>query len=273
MKSEVSIPKKWDDIVFENRNQDYGAYRMRKEYAWRVAASTFIAILIMGLAFEYPRIAKMIKTEEKVVAPKPLKQITVNLGQPPPITPNEAPIPRMDIPQPVRTVIKFLPPKVTDKEVADEEMMPTVTEIRQNETGHETVIGTGVEEVVVFTEPIKEVVNVNEEGDPEKIFLIVEQPPEFEGGLQELYKFLYANIRYPAQALRMGIEGNVYVSFVVDADGKISEVQIVKGIGAGCDEETLRVLKMMPPWKPGKQRGKPVKVRFSLPVKFKLATR
>lgn len=271
MKSEVVIPKKWDDIVFENRNKEYGAYRMRKEYAWRAAAATFISILILTLAFEYPRIAKMLKTEEKVVAPKALKQITVNLGQPPPITPNEAPVPRMDIPQPVRTVIKFLPPKITDKEVVDEEMMPTVTEIRQNDTGHETVVGTGQEEVVVFTEPVKEV--ITDEGDPEKIFLVVEQPPEFEGGLQELYKFLYANIRYPAQAMRMGIEGNVYVSFVVDATGQISEVQIVKGIGAGCDEETLRVVKMMPPWKPGKQRGRPVKVRFSLPVKFKLAVR
>jgi protein TonB len=119
----------------------------------------------------------------------------------------------------------------------------------------------------VFTEPVKD---AGPAEDPNQIFLVVEQPPEPAGGMQALYAFINKNIRYPAQARRMTIEGSVYVSFVVDADGKITDIQVIKGIGAGCDEEAKRVVGLLPPWKPGKQRGRPVRVRFTLPLKFKL---
>jgi protein TonB len=87
-----------------------------------------------------------------------------------------------------------------------------------------------------------------------------------------MMKFIGKNLKYPSAARRMGIEGQVFVQFVVDAEGKISEVKTIKGISAECDKEAERVIKMMPPWKAGKQNGKPVKVRFVLPIRFKLAT-
>ena len=187
----------------------------------------------------------------------------VSLDQPPPISPNQPPPPDIRIPPPVKTVIKFLPPKVTEKEVVEEEPMPTQEEIKNNDTGAEAVQG---DVTTTFEEPVKAV----EVEDPNKVFLVVEQPPEFEGGLEAMYKFISKNMKYPASARRMNIEGSVFVGFVVDADGKIADASIIKGISADCDKEALRVVQMMPKWRPGKQSGRPVRVKYVLPIKFKL---
>ncbi len=113
-----------------------------------------------------------------------------------------------------------------------------------------------------------------EEPEEEKIeteFLIVEDPPTPKGGMKAFNKFLSKHIKYPDQARRMGIEGKVFVEFVVDKDGSLTNIHVVKGIGAGCDEEAIRVLKSAPKWEPGKQRGRPVKVRLTVPISFKFS--
>jgi|TARA_B100000900_G_scaffold18798_1_gene14735 protein TonB len=108
------------------------------------------------------------------------------------------------------------------------------------------------------------------EEEVDEIFTIVEDQPAFPGGNAAFYKFVASNMTYPAQARRMGIEGRVFVQFVVDKDGAVTEVKAVKGIGAGCDREAERVLNSSPKWTPGKQRGRSVKVRMVLPIIFKL---
>lgn len=114
----------------------------------------------------------------------------------------------------------------------------------------------------------KEVSNTNDSGD--QIFLVVEKMPEFTGGEQAMYKFIGANIKYPDQAKKEGIEGRVFVCFIVEKDGKISTVEILRGIGGGCDEEAKRVIEEMPNWKPGEQRGQTVRVQYRMPIKFNL---
>jgi periplasmic protein TonB len=104
----------------------------------------------------------------------------------------------------------------------------------------------------------------------ETVFIYVEEPASPKGGIAAFYKFVNDKIKYPAQARRMGIEGRVFVEFVIDKDGSISDVKFVKGIGASCDEEAVRVVKSAPAWTPGKQRGKPVKQRMVLPITFRL---
>ncbi len=100
------------------------------------------------------------------------------------------------------------------------------------------------------------------------IFLVVEHQPEFPGGEAGRKKFLQDNMKYPRIALESGIEGTVYINFVVEPDGSISNLVMRRGIGGGCDEEALRVVKLMPKWIPGKQRGKAVRVNFNMPLKF-----
>jgi periplasmic protein TonB len=124
---------------------------------------------------------------------------------------------------------------------------------------------TKVQEFTVYEQPVAEKEDVDE------IFIVVEQTAVPQGGLEGFYKYVNSVIKYPAQARRMQIEGRVFVEFVVDRSGNITDVVAVKGIGAGCDEEAIRVVKNSPPWIPGKQRGKPVRQRMVLPITFKLA--
>ncbi|RLD38720.1 MAG: energy transducer TonB [Bacteroidetes bacterium] len=109
-----------------------------------------------------------------------------------------------------------------------------------------------------------------EEIEEEQIFLVVENMPEFPGGEAAMYKFIGKNIEYPRMAKESGISGRVYVTFVVERDGSVTDVKILRGIGGGCDEEAVRVIKKMPRWSPGKQRGKPVRVQYRMPIKFTL---
>jgi len=102
------------------------------------------------------------------------------------------------------------------------------------------------------------------------IFIVVESMPEYPGGIKELYKYLGENIKYPTIAKESHITGKVYVNFIVEKDGSISGVKILRGIGGGCDEEAKRIIANMPNWKPGKQRGKAVRVSYNIPVKFTL---
>jgi periplasmic protein TonB len=120
-------------------------------------------------------------------------------------------------------------------------------------------------EAVVFTPAA-----APQEEEVDQIFDFVETEPTPVGGMNAFYKYVNDNIKYPAAARRMGIEGKVFLVFVIDTDGKINDVQVVKGIGAGCDEEAIRVVSNAPKWNPGKQRGRPVKVRMRLPITFKL---
>jgi periplasmic protein TonB len=144
-------------------------------------------------------------------------------------------------------------------EVPDEEEIEEDIEIDLDvEITEETVI-----EEIVFEE-------APEEEEADQIFTIVEDNAAFPGGRQAYIKYLKKNLKYPNQARRMGIEGKVYVQFIIDKKGKISEVKAVKGIGAGCDEEAVRVIRNSPNWSPGKQRGRPVKQRMIIPIVFKL---
>ncbi len=106
--------------------------------------------------------------------------------------------------------------------------------------------------------------------DPNEPLSFVEEMPEFPGGNAAMMKYLSAHVKYPQEAVEYGIQGTVYVSLVVEVDGRINEVKVIRGIGAGCDEEALRVVKGMPNWKPGKQNGKAVRTRYNLPFRYLL---
>jgi protein TonB len=266
MKTQDSDSIRWEDIVFESRNKSYGAYVIRNIYGKNVAVATLIALTIIGFVLAYPSISEYFRKDEEA-SEHELKSIKyTDLAPPPPIDKNVPPPPKLDVPPPVKTIIKFLPPEVTNKEVAEEEEMPTQEEVKQNDVGAENLEGTGE---IQFDEPVEEV--IKDEIDENAIFTVVEQQAEFAGGLEAMMKFIVKNMKYPAVARRMGVEGSVFVSFVVERDGSISEPKVIKGISAECDQEAVRVIKMMPQWKPGKQNGRPVRSRFVLPIKFRLS--
>ena len=121
--------------------------------------------------------------------------------------------------------------------------------------------------IIEFNEQTSKLAEAAHEGD---VYTVVEEQPEFNGGLDAMRNFIMGNMRYPLEARQQGIEGTVFVSFIVEKDGAMSETKIIKGISPQCDAEALRVVELFPPWVPGKQRGEAVRVRFVLPIKYKL---
>lgn len=156
-------------------------------------------------------------------------------------------------PQPVE-----MPKTTTQLEIVEDDVEVEDIEINAEMDQNEVV-----EEYVA---PVIE----EEEVVEQEIFQIVEEMPAFPGGEAKLMEYVGKNVKYPQIARESGIKGRVFVSFVVEPDGSVSNVKVLRGIGGGCDEEAMRVVKAMPKWKPGKQRGKAVRVSYMLPVNFQL---
>jgi protein TonB len=200
-----------------------------------------IALAVILLAFEWKSYDKSIEGfGERVVEdiPEEIIPITEQKVKPPP-------------PPPPQKVIQI---NIVEDDVEVEEDLLIDVEADEN-TEIEEYIPIEVDEEIVEEAPI---------------FTVVESMPEFKGGMAKLYTYLGNNIKYPVMAKESGIQGKVYVTFVVERDGSITDVRVLRGIGGGCDEEAIRVVAGMPGWKPGKQRGKPVRVQYNLPVRFTL---
>ena len=202
-----------------------------------------ISLLVAWLAFEHK------SYDKREIDPSLLNREVVVDEEMVEITKQEEPKP-----QPVE-----VPKQTTQLEIVQDDVETEDIEINadveQNEVIEEYVAPEVVEEEVVEQE----------------IFQIVEEMPAFPGGEKALLEYVFKNIKYPQIARETGIQGRVFVGFVVEPDGSVSNVKILRGIGGGCDEEAMRVIKSLPKWKPGKQRGKAVRVSYQIPVVFKLA--
>jgi protein TonB len=252
-----------DDLIFENRNKAYGAYFLRQIYHKHVVKAVIASFIFFLLFITSPLIYRYIMG--KVEASKQVKVTEYTLAEPPPIDKTQPPPPPVEPPPPLKSTVKFTPPVIKPDEEVTEEPPPAVEELKTVETSTETVKGdpNGIDESLLEGKG-KEVID---EGPP-PILTIVEQMPVFPGGEAELFGFLRKNINYPAIARDNGIQGKVFVTFVVDSEGKVRDAEILRGLGSGLDEEALRVVRMMPPWKPGKQNGRAVWVQYNLPINF-----
>ena len=253
------------DIIFDNRNKTYGGYELRKNYNRRIKKVAGIMFLGMTALFSFSFVT--VKHTEIIVKPsaKPTLISDVHI-MPPPQIPHPI-IPPSLSQQHVNTHI-FTPPKIVDDtQVPDDKQMPHNTDMHNaqpgtsNATGDSTGMGSGGGK-----ENSTGVVETASNG-PELPKVWVEQMPQFPGDINE---YIGSHLHYPTVASNEGITGKVMVEFVVNEDGGVSDVKVLRGIGGGCDEEAARTIKAMPKWKPGKQNGTPVKVLFRLPITFVL---
>jgi protein TonB len=177
----------------------------------------------------------------------------------------------MDIPEEMAQITQQKPPELPKVNIPP--VMANISIVEDGDAVDDDFIFSAeidpMDEVEAYVPPVRQMV---EEAavDEEEIFTVVESYPEFPGGEAALYNFLGKNLRYPDMAKETGISGKVYVTFIVEKDGSITDVKLARGIGGGCDEEALRVVNLMPKWTPGKQRGIPVRVRYIFSVKFTL---
>ena len=257
------------DLIFEGRNKDYGAYKMRARAARRLNFSVVLVIVIAAVGFSIPRLITMVTPEKKEVM---TEVTTLSQLEEPEVKQEEVQKVQPVAPPPpaLKSSIKFTAPVIKkDEEVADEDQMKSQEELTESKVtiSIADVQGTD-EEGGVLVEDLKQV--VTEAPVEEEVFDMVEQAPQFPGGPAELMAWLGKNIRYPVIAQENGIQGRVTCQFVVGSDGSVRDVKVVRGIDPSLDKEAIRVIQSMPKWIPGRQNGKAVSVRYTLPVTFRL---
>lgn len=260
MKNKMDRTPDFNDIVFEIRNKEYGAYSLRRNYNRNVIISIMIALFIMSAAVITPFInakANESSTNRNVTE----VQITIEqLEQPDAaVTPPPPPPPPTEE---VTQQVKYVPPVVVDTLDTDE-----ATQLMTAEDAIVNIQNDDVTETI--TEIITEVTETEKEPEP---FIVVEEMPVPPGGVAGLLKFIAENIDYPEIARENNVQGKVIVRFCVTSRGGVDQVSIYKGVDPELDAEAIRVVKTLPPFKPGRQGGKPVPVWFSVPINFQLKT-
>ena len=268
------ISNAWCDLVFEGKNQAYGAYKLRKGTSKRNLWSIIIVLIAAVAIFSAIAIKNVIEANQKVAVTTAVELSKID--KTPKVEKKKA-APKIEQPKVVEKVkssIKFTAPVIkNDSEVKPEEEMKTQEDLQKTKTtiGAFTVVGNDeidgevlkAKEEIAQPEPPK-----NEEEN--KVFDVVEEQPSFPGGQGALMAWLRDNIKYPVVAAENGIQGKVIVQFVVGKNGSISNVKVLRSVDPSLDREAVRVVSSMPNWTPGKQNGTSVNVRYTLPVTFKL---
>jgi protein TonB len=256
VKTESPYFQGWNEIIFEKRNKDYGAYIIRSLYNRHVITGLIASIVVIAISIGIPKIMLYFRHKQIDGAFDVQNSTYTKLTQPPPIDKNSQ-VTIMERPT-VNVAVKNLPPVVVTEEVMQEEV-PTVEQIKETTPNPPTE--------TVSDQPGETL--LTGDGGNGEIFNGAEQMPHFIGGEPAMVDFISKNLRYPLSAQRMRLSGTVFVSFIVNTDGSIDEVRATNGISADCDKEAVRVVQIMPYWEPGRQEGKPVRVRFIIPIRFK----
>ncbi|MDJ1466376.1 energy transducer TonB [Cytophagaceae bacterium DM2B3-1] len=270
MEKANTIALSLNDIIFENRNKSYGAYQLRSIYERYLQRATFLGVVAFSIVLAI--LWNMFKqSNEDFIDPKLTAPVTLTtIVEPPPI---EVPI---EIPPPPSTqqqvaTVDLREMKVTSPEDATpNENITHIEDIGEKEISNENHEGPISTDLMLVDPNENTNTGVGEliDNPDNKIFTAVEQMPEFPGGREEMNKFLSKNLRFPASAQQKGVSGVVYISFVVSNTGAVSDIKVLKGIDEACDKEAVRVVEKMPNWKPGRQNGRNVTVRYSLPLRF-----
>ena len=270
------ISSDWVDLVFEGRNKAYGAYRLRKSTTKRNILAMVAVVLLLIVAFIILTVKNFVDEQRAKVAMTQVAELT-NYKQPEKkaeVKQKKVEVEPERVVERVKSSIKFTAPVIKkDEEVKPDEELKTQDELMSTKTAIGTFDVKGnddangeilkAKEVIAEPEPPKH-------EDENKVFDIVEQQPLFPGGPAALMKYLSENTKYPVVAQENGVQGRVTVQFVVEKDGSISDVHVLRGVDPSLDKEAVRVVKSMPRWTPGKQNGITVRVNYRVPVLFRL---
>jgi protein TonB len=257
------LKNQWLEIVFEGRNKTYGAYDLRKSITKNTIRAFIIGTLIFGFAVSIPTLMRLIpeKTENitldqkitTVKLPPKTEKPKENLPPPPP------PPPKVD-------QVKFVKPVVAKADEVVEEIV-VIKDLKEKNIGKETIKGDPDAELTIA--PVGTgVAAVVEEDNTVYNTAGIEVKPEYPGGIEKFYSFVQKNYRMPDES---GLKGKVYVTFVVEKDGSLTDIKVLRDIGYGTGKEAIRVLKATPRWSPGEQNGKKVRCTYSLPISLQSA--
>lgn len=268
------VSNEWTDLVFEGRNQAYGAYKLRKgttkRNIWSIVI-VFLAAVLLFLGLQLQKMAQANKTVENTQAVE-----LSSLEQ----KKKEAKVEKKEIiktepekvVEKVKSSVKFTAPVIKkDSEVKEEDEIK-LEEVEKSNKAIGSFTVEGNDEVGGEVLKAKDDIKAPEppKHEENKIFTVVEQMPMYPGGDAALMQYLSSNIHYPAVAAENGVQGRVVVGFVVERDGSITDVNVMRSVDPSLDREAVRVVKNMPRWTPGKQNGSAVRVKYQVPVTFRL---
>ncbi|WP_276091192.1 energy transducer TonB [Pedobacter sp. JY14-1] len=269
--SKIDLFKRdWLDVVFANKNKSYGAYELRQRSDANTTKSLLIASTVFVLAFLSPKIAELVKPAPPVE--KEEKQVEVIVQPPPPVNPETPPPPPPQPPPPKQDQVKFPPPIVKPDELVRDEEPVTIEDLKKADPGQKTIAGDPDADIVIATaagDGPKQAAVV--EDTKVYDFVSLESQPTFPGGMDKFYAYVQRAVKYPAMAQENNIQGKVFLSFVVEKDGSLTDIKVERKLGGGTDEEAIRVLKASPRWIPGIQNGKKVRVKYNIPISFTLS--
>lgn len=270
------ISHDWVDLVFEGKNQAYGAYQLRKNTTRRNIYAIIAVCILLLAAFIFLTIKNFVDEQRAKVAITQVTELTV-LEQPKKkaeVKQKQIKIEEPKVVERVKSSIKFTAPVIKkDDEVKPEEEIKTQDELMENKAAIGTFDVKGNDDANGEVLKAKEVIAPPEppkHEEEQKVFDVVEQMPMFPGGDAALKKYLNENVKYPVVAQENGVQGRVVIGFIVEKDGSITDVKVVKSVDPSLDKEALRAVSNMPRWTPGKQNGQSVRVKYVVPVSFKL---
>lgn len=255
-----------DEIIFEHRNQAYGAFELRRTYEQRLKRAVAGMLLLCALIPLYPVVSGWLTGTETPAPERPVLtpvEEYVFTEMPPLDVPVTLPAPPIDY---VNTTQLARPRVIRDATPEPVAVPTTMAQANQATNLGPTTVTDGADTPATIS--MIEVPAVAPAEPADAPLAWSEQMPEFPGGLEALRQFVGQHTKFPALALRNGVEGKVYIKFIVDETGAVQRPEVVRGIGAGCDEAALAVVRALPRFTPGRQNGRAVKVYFSLPVSF-----
>ena len=265
-----------DDIVFDGRNRHYGAYELRALYQRHMTRALVIATAIMALILVFPLVSQLLAKAAPAIAKRPViidvMNVDTRVDPPAIVTPPPAAAKPPTSPPQLPTIKNLVPVVAKDETVKPDNKVPDQKELETAQSSVRTEAGDPNAVATVPNDlPVGKTDNVVAEVSS-KPYIFVEQMPELPsgGGQPAIVAAIQKAVRYPSMALRNQVEGRVYVSFTVDPQGEVTDVKIVKGLGSGIDEETIRAIKTLPRFIPGKQNGREVSVSFTVPVTYKI---
>jgi protein TonB len=262
MQNEELLRASLDDIVFENRNKSYGAYFLRQIYNKHLTRAILISSAMFVLFISMPLISKYLTPADDSSTEYDVTPVDLT---PPPLDPDEPPPPPPDIPPPpLRTTLEFTPPVIAPDEEVPIDEFPPDTAFKEAQAGTTTQQGNTNDPL-----PGDAPGDLTGEAEP-KFYVAAEIMPKFPGGEEAMMKFIRDNMVYPPMAMENNIEGKVVLTFIVNKEGAITDIEILKKLGWGCEEAAIKVVKKMPAWSPGRQNGRNVAVKYNLPITFQL---
>jgi periplasmic protein TonB len=254
----------WRELVFQGKNKEYGAYKLRSDSDKRHNLAMIIIAVVAVVGFSLPKLIEMATPKQKIVNVEAMKMSTLDNA----VVKNDVKKVEPVAPPPaLKSSIKFVAPIIAKDEEVKEEF-------KSQEQLTNTKVAISIADVKGNDEKGKDIADIKQAvtqvEEPDHVYQVIEQMPQYPGGESELMSYIAKNLKYPVIAQENGIQGKVILRFVVSKSGQVDKIEVVRSLDPACDKEAVRVVRTLQRWIPGKQNGVNVSVYYTLPIAFKL---